>query len=296
MTATDTKPAPSRILQRPDAASPILVCAGPTGLAVRAGTVGELYGRTYTFDADTPVAFGEMKPGADYVITGGPTGEPVALIADTFNPVADGWFAGFHYAPGGNAAARAGGDSIPAINPYSLWDISFRPSCADPRGMALVEIDGGKRFWADIYLLGVTHAGTGASRFGAVIADGRSLAKLDYPTAVEIYAGHGKRLMTYDEFRAAAFGVTEKSSGDRDPKITGLDAARTSRFGLMQATGNMWIWGTDGDPDNPRPSIFGGSWRSGGDAGSRDAVLVDWAGLSNGLLSARGACDHMQPV
>src|SRR5690606_5365299 len=111
--------------------------------------------------------------------------------------------------------------------------------------------------------------------------------------AVKILADHGKRLPTYDEFRAAAYGVTEKSSAKSDPDVTDLDAARTSRFGLMQATGNLWIWGTDGDPDGPRPSLFGGSWFGGANAGSRCAALVYWPGYSRGDFSARGACDHL---
>ena len=57
--------------------------------------------------------------------------------------------AGFHYAPGGNATGyNTGGDTTPAINPFSIWDLKWRPACPDPRGMALVA----GRFWADIYL------------------------------------------------------------------------------------------------------------------------------------------------
>src|SRR5690606_36883420 len=109
----------------------------------------------------------------------------------------------------------------------------------------------------------------GTSRCGATIATGKTLDRLNYHDAVEILARYGKRMSTYDEARAGAYGVTERSSASALPKVTGLDAARTSATGLMQATGNVWGWITDGDPDDPRPSVFGGSWVDGSYAGSR---------------------------
>lgn len=42
-----------------------------------------------------------------------------------------------------------------------------------------------------------------------------------------------------------------------------------------------------------RPSIFGGRWNSGDNAGSRYANLDNWAENSNDNLSARGACDNL---
>jgi hypothetical protein len=169
--------------------------------------------------------------------------------------------------------------------------------------MALVEQDG-LRFWCDIYLLGTDHLAKGTSRFGMTIADGDDLPasidgkgkvkRCDFPAVQAIYAHHGKQLLTYDEFRAAAFGVMEKSAAEDEPETTGLDAARTSRFGIMQAIGNMWVWGTDGDPDEPRPSLFGGSWLYRSHAGSRYANLDDWPGDSGGNISARGRSDHLE--
>jgi hypothetical protein len=210
---------------------------------------------------------------------------------------------GFHFAPGGNAAARAGGDDVPAINSYSVWDLNFRPACPDPRGMTLVDT-GGRKFWCDIYLTAADHSDI-TSRFGVTIADGADLPNgtgtdgkkykaFDYPTAVAVLASHGKGLLSVEEFFAAAYGVTEKSSADENPKVSGLDAPRTSKFGLMQATGNMWVWGHDGDPDEPRASIFGGAWLNGGDAGSRFAYLGYWPGSSSDSLGARGRSDHLQ--
>lgn len=45
-----------------------------------------------------------------------------------------------------------------------------------------------------------------------------------------------------------------------------------------------------------RPSIFGGSWHNGSNAGSRYANLDNWDGNSDNNLSARGACDDPIPA
>jgi hypothetical protein len=222
-------------------------------------------------------------------------------------PLAADILGGFHFAPGSNAGARSGGDAVPAINPASIWDIAFRPTCPDPRGMAHVTGTGISPFWADIYLLAAEHL-AGTSRFGVTIADGDdppqkadgrggAYDRLDYATAEAVLAHHGKQMLSYDEFRAAATGVTERTAAGNDPVKTGLDAPRTSRFGLMQATGNLWQWGHDGDPDGPRASIFGGSWWYGAVAGSRHAYLAyPWPEYSDEGWGARGRSDHLQPA
>jgi hypothetical protein len=123
---------------------------------------------------------------------------------------------GFHYAPGGNAAARAGGDDVPAINPLSIWDIGFRPACPDPRGMAYVAgvpgSEGVAPFWVDLYLLNTDHFVKGTSAHGALIADGsrnkplieasgRVAPDLNYATAKAIMEGHGKQLLSFRRIR-----------------------------------------------------------------------------------------------
>jgi hypothetical protein len=295
---------PTAVAEKPprmvkaDASLPLLIVTGPSAIAIRAYSVAD--GRVFAEETRLPIAPDTLEPGVDYVVSiqGGEIVVEPLLAA----PIA-GHIAGFHFAPGGNAAARAGGDAVPAINPCSLWDLNFRPACDDPRGMALITSPTVKPFWCDIYLAGVDHLTRGTSTFGASIANGNNppiklrgdrCAKFDYATAVAVLAHHGKQPLALDEFFAAAYGVTEKTAAGSDPKITGLDAPRTSRFGLMQATGNVWVWGHDGDPDEPRASIFGGSWRNGGDAGSRYASVGYWPGLSVVNLGARGRCDHLQ--
>jgi len=242
-----------------------------------------------------------LVPGADYGVIVDAGGRPYIERLTTL-PIAAACLGGFHFAPGGNAADRSGGDIVPVVNRYSLWDINFRPACPDPRGMAVHEVAGIK-CWLDIYLLGKDHLADGTSRFGVTIADGNDppqnpaggyFAKLDYPTAAAVMKHHGKSLASVDELRAAAHGVTERSSASRDPKITGLDAARTGCRGLMQATGNLWAWCHDGDPDQPRASLFGGSWCNGDSAGSRYASVDFWPDYSDENIGARGRGDHLQ--
>lgn len=221
----------------------------------------------------------------------------------------DGAIGGFHFAPGGNAPARDGGDAVPAINPCSIWDLGFRPASADPRGMALVEGVPGSHlvpaFWSDIYLTAQHHL-EGTSRCGATIADGRNLPqkltgsgnfpKCDFETAKAVLAHHGKRLPSTIEFAALAYGVREKSASGKRQEQAGLEAPYTSRSGVMMATAQRWCWGHDGDPDMPRASHFGGSHWSVDDAGSRYALVDVWAGLSDGDIGLRGCSDHLAPA
>ena len=174
---------------------------------------------------------------------------------------------GFHYAPGGNATGyNTGGDTTPAINPFSIWDLKWRPACPDPRGMALVA----GRFWADIYLCGTDVGANGTSRNAVTIGDGSSPPKVpvmfggDGSTtygnftwfeAAELMASAGKTLLGYDEFVAAAYGTKEAVARGSDAVTTGLgtsnagssntDEKFTSRWGLMQVSGCMHQWGRE---------------------------------------------------
>jgi hypothetical protein len=282
------------ILIKSDASLPAFKAAGRATLVIRAGT--SIAGTK--FAKETPVHLpGDLEPGADYCIYLGDR-VPAAGKAGARDIV----IGGFHFAPGGNAQARGGGDTTPRINPCSIYDLNFRPACPDPRGMAFVEA---KNFWGDIYLCAADHLEGGTSQFGVTIADGRDLPqdpaggrfrKFDYASACAVMKHHGKGLMSPDEFAAGAYGVTENSAFDTRAAKTALDAARTSKWGWMQATGNKWVWGHDGNPESPRASLFGGAWFNGSRAGSRFAFLDTWPGVSRANLGARGRSDHLQPV
>jgi hypothetical protein len=260
MTATakklDTDIAPT--ITRPDPSRPVFVLSDPTKLVIVAGAVLSMGAARFAADADIVIDLPELRVGQDYdIVFYDDSSLAVIAARHTLGPDSA-VVGGFHYAPGGNAEARVGGSSEPGINPLSIWDAGFRPVCPDPRGMAYIAMLG---IWADIYLTNTDHVTLGTSRHGAPIADGyKSLPtkagggtfdKLDYAAAQAIAAHHDKRLMSFAEFAEAAFGVTEKSSDSDKAELTGLTAARTSKYGLIQATGQRWIWGTDGDPDEP---------------------------------------------
>jgi hypothetical protein len=296
--ATVKTEAATAFLVKPDPSSPAFKVIGKMEVAIKAGI--QFAGFTFAEDTIVPLPEGGLIVGNDYAVH--IAGETPLMVQANGIPSGVTLLGGFHFAPGGNAMARKGGDEVPAINPYSLWDLNFRPACPDPRGMARVDTLRSP-FWADIYLLGTDHM-NGTSRLGQIIADGNDtpvkpddedpFARLDYATAVAVMRHHGKGLLSFEEFAAATYGVTERTAIGKDPKKTKLDAERTSKFGLMQATGNMWVWGHDGDPDEPRASIFGGSWLDAGHAGSRFAGVDNWAGLSYEDLGARGRSDHLQ--
>ena len=214
--------------------------------------------------ADALLDTGSFVAGFDYAIHATTAGG--LLSSASFTPPAGGvLIGGFHYALGGNAtvfaatASNNGGDSTPQINPYSIWDLNFRPACSDPRGMALIA----GKFWMDIYLCNADHHLYGTSSAGKTIADGAGGTSLpmipttfggngstrygncDGFTSGEVLAAYGKSLPTLNDCHAAFVGVKEGTSIGSDPVTTKLDALRTSKWGIMQATGNMWHWTLD---------------------------------------------------
>ena len=322
-------------LLKADPSTPMFYKTGAGTISVKAGSVIGLNASTFTFSMDTAVQMPSLSAGTDYAVYMCSDGN---LHADAnfsyptgFSPATSRQIGGFHYAPGGNAAAQAGGDTTPAINPYSIWDLKFRPLAPDPRGMALIL----NRFWSDIYLCNITPEANGTSRYNMTIADGSSPPKkptafggdgnaaygsFTWWEAAEVMSAAGKQLLAYDEFAAAMYGTTEGSSGGTDPGSTILRAAYTSKFGIMLASGNTWVWGRDfsywpgsngaGWKDNAGArgqlylandqglvaALFGGDWDNGGNAGSRssDWIYYPWGSSSN--IGARGRCDHLRLV
>ncbi len=308
-------------------ADPSTVAFTKTGAGtaqIKAGTRVEVGGTTVTFASATSITMPALTAGTNYAIWV----KDDATIQATSNyssaPGAGNWrrIGGFHYAPGGNASGTSGGDTTPAINEYSFWDLKFRPACSDPRGMTLIA----DSFWADIYLLGVDHLTNGTSAYNVTIADGSSPPKI--PTkfggngssaygsmtwweANEVLRSWGKRPPAYDEFAALAYGTTEASSGGTDPGSTILRNAYTSKWGVMLATGNLWVWGanfgggaagaswaanTGGRGSTyqmENAAIFGGDWDSGSNSGSRSSYWNYSPTNSSIIVGARGVCDHL---
>ncbi len=277
-----------------------------------------------------------LTAGTDYAIWVKPDGALEATTNFTSPPVTNARkIGGFHYAPGGNAAAQAGGDTTPQINEYSFWDLNFRPACQDPRGMTLVA--GG--LWADIYLLGVDHYTNGTSKYNVTIADGSAPPKVpaafggngstDYANGTwwvmsEVGRAYGKRLPTYSEFAALAYGTTEAtSSGGTDVPTTGVNGTGatsgwqvfTSKWGVVQSSGCLYTWGDEfGGPyittaawqtntggrgstyNLSNAVLLGGYWVNGAVSGSRSSNWNNSPAFSLTYIGGRLVCDHLKIV
>ena len=332
---TDFSDLPAMSITKLDSSTPVLTKTGAATVSLKAGTSAKLpTGRAVYFPADTVVTMPALAAGTDYAVYVTPDGNVVASANFSapagYNAATILKIGGFHYANGGNATAQAGGDATAAINAYSLWDLKFKPACLDARGMTLVA----GAFWCDIYLTGTNPDVDGTSKFGATIADGSSPAKIpamfggngttDYGAfkwwhALEVGYSAGKQLLDYAEFCAAAYGTTEGTNvtGSADPGTTQRDANHTSRWGVMQATGNMYIWGR-GDALDPsaatafawsattesrgsiyqsggglKAPLFGGYWGDGSVCGSRSCVWSLAPSISAINFGARFRCDHL---
>ncbi len=302
------------------------VKTGNNTLSIKAGTSVSVAGRVQTFAAQTAVIVPALTSGTDYAIYVCADG---TLRADASFTSPNGYttensrkIGGFHYAPGGCATERAGGDNTPQINQYSLWDIKFRPNCPDPRGMKLVS----NTLWSDIYLTGVDHHVNGTSKYNVAIADGASPPKvpeffggngiLAYPSftwweAAEVAVSHGKRLPTYSEFSALAYGATEAASVGSDPVSTIWQPTTVSKWGANQAVGVMWCWGdefgggaaaaayvanTGGRGSTfqmENAVIFGGNWNNAATSGSRASFWSYSPTHSNNSIGLRCVSDHI---
>ena len=281
-------------------------------------------GSQISFTSDTNITMPSLTAGTDYAIWAKTDGTLEATSNHTSPPTANARkVGGFHYAAGGNATGTSGGNTTAQINEYSIWDLKFRPVATDPRGMALVA--GG--FWMDIYLTGVDAITNGSSKYNVTIADGSSPPKISslfggngsttygsytWFEAAELASSFQKRLPTQREFMAAGYGTTEASAIGSDQGSTVLNAAYTSKWGIIQSTGVMWIWGDDrGGPyagaswnantegrgseyNAPNAVLLGGVWSSGAHCGSRCSFWSDAASLSNNGVGSRFACDHLQ--
>jgi len=307
-------------------ANPSVVAWTKTG-AFSVSTAMDLYvelgGVMAVIGSGTVVSMPTPVTGTDYAIWCSTTGALSATSNFTTPPSTGAKkLGGFHYAPGGNATGRTGGDTTPAINAYSFWDLNFKPECPDARGMTLVA----NSFWADIYLLGVDHITNGTSKYNVTIADGASPPKvpvafggdgtttytsLNWWESAEVMRSYGKRMPTYSEFAALAFGTTEAASFGTDPVNTILREAYTSKWGVMLSSGNMWIWGDEfgggaaaagwiantvgrgSTYQMENAALFGASWDLGSFSGSRASAWDFSATFSLNSIGARGACDHL---
>jgi len=333
------------LFYKSDFGSVVFTKTGAGTADIKAGTKVTVGSSVVTYATATAITMPTLTAGTDYFIYSTASGaEAVAATgvwpsAVASPPASSRLIGGFHYAAGGNAAAQAGGDTTAAINEYSLWDLKWRPSAPDPRGMTLVS----NSFWADIYLLNRDPQTYGTSKNNQPIADGATASTTTaiVPTAfggngstryatqswwntAECLSAFGKRLPRYSEFGSLAYGTTENQSRGNDPVNTGLgtsntgssntDEEFTSRWGVIQASGVMYVWGNEfgggnaaaswADINGGRGKVYqqenavflGGAWYGTVDSGSRTSRWTDSPSLSDSVIGGRGVCDHLRLV
>ena len=285
----------------------------------------EVNGSVLEIDSGTAVTMPSLTVGTDYAIWATPAGGFEADASFTTPPTANSRLVGgFHYAPGGRAtlALNAGdGGTTAQIMETSFYDLKWRPSVVDPRGLALV---GDGSLWAGMYHMSANHLTGPVHKYNVdPCRDGNPPQNLNgsgnFPDAspantIEALSFHGFRAPNFWEFQLLAFGVNEERSiGGSGPGLTGDVSDRgkdqqTSAWGVFDATGVLTHWGNDTilSPDDqtlPNPSRggifryskfarFGGGWFNGAGSGSRS---VNTFGATNSALSGglRGVCDHL---
>ena len=117
------------------------------------------------------------------------------------------------------------------------------------------------------------------------------------------------------------YGTTEATqSGGTDVPTTGVTGTGatsawnvfTSKWGVVQATGCMWIWGLDrggaygtvgwdantegrgSEYNAPNALLLGGGWGHGASCGSRCSGWYGVASRSSNSLGSRFSADHIQ--
>jgi hypothetical protein len=310
------------LFNKSDAGSVAFTKTGVGTVSVKAGTSVEVLGSLITFATDTAVTMPSLTAGTDYYIYVTTAGVISAVAATgtwptpvASPPASSRLIGGFHYSPGGNAAARAGGNTTAQVNEFSLWDLKWKPAALDPRGMTLVNT----HFWSDIYLLNTSHATVGTSSNDQTIYDTNT-----WWNSVEVLGLYGKRPPRYREFADLAFGTTEAVSRGNDPVTTGIattnagssqaDQVFTSKFGVIQSSGCLFVWGdefgggtgtaaytanTGGRGSTyllENAALFGGAWYEAATSGSRSSAWLHSPTLTSNGVGARGVCDHLTLV
>lgn len=222
--------------------------------------------------------------GTDYYIylcdIGGTNDETFVISANSTYP--DGYGAdnsrkigGFHYGKcrSANAAlepvnasgvARGTGwvsTVYDGIVPRSVWTLAHRPKC-EPEGM--VYLGGG--LWVDIYLSSDDGAGGLLSAYNKAPMTGTEGA--NWYTFVERALASGKKLLTYDEFCAAAKGSPQglansntnawSATTNTGRNNTGLVDYAVSSIGCRDCVGNVWEW-TRSLSHRGQPQVLTGS-------------------------------------
>lgn len=313
----------------------------PSGFKVGVGSQVFKLATDYTLTLASNLLVPETKTaGTDYYVYAKANG--TFYISSNKNITTDRLIGGFHYGLVGESEAATGNKTeadmvkIRGINAYSFWDLKYRP-VANSEGMVCI----GKK-WYDIYLLNSEHIANGTSKAGLFIAGGEAATgraipkipleyggngtitygKFTWFQACEIAKAHGKELISYAEFPTIAYGVLECVSSSTNGYETVAGKIEhypylTSKYGIEQATGVQWIWGSDlangyGTTDfawkdnadgrgqiystsnSPTAVVLGGNRGDGVNTGSRASNWAHYVWNSSWNFGCRFACDHLE--
>lgn len=263
---------------------PAIKKASYNTVAISAGvTVSGAGGTTISFSTDTVATnTTALVVGSNYRVYVTPAGVPMTAISNgTALPASipgdSVLIGGFHYGAvaqgttvssgqftavgSGMIWAQSNVNTLIGINEFSIWDQYYRPKCK-PEGMTCVKSgDGRGLFWFDIYLTNTNPYALFSSMYDSDICSGTvppikpsafggdgstKYGTLNWFNASEVAIACGKRLPSFQEFSASAFGVTEGISiggSNVTPPKTGRTAGYTSKWGGEQMTGHVWVWG-----------------------------------------------------
>lgn len=253
-------------IYRADMANSAFKAVGNT-IVLRAGAQIEFNGLLVAPTADQAITIPTPQGGKDYCICIHLTGVIQAYQYPDNRPAGSVIIGGYHVLPGDPATGLdTGGGWTPTLLSWSIWDLSFRPKCQDPRGMTRIA-NTGKGM--DIYFQGNSSCADGVSRNNDPILHGTNppLIPADYGgngtakygvttwwVANEHLAQFGKQIPSYALLCLAAFGTNEQDGRGVHPINTGLltdghagssDPNFTSKFGLIQSTGCLWHYCAD---------------------------------------------------
>ena len=330
---------------KPNINTPLFIKVSASSIKIPSGFQITVNGNSFKLSTDYTLTLasnlvGSTKTaGTDYFVYAKQDGS--FYISANESITTDRLIGGFHYGLVGESEAVTGNKlevdmvKIRGINAYSFWDLKYRP-VANPKGM--VNIGG---VWYDIYLLNSEHITNGTSKAGLLIAGGVALngrgipkipleyggnntinyGKFTWFQACEVAKAHNKRLISYAEFPTIAYGVLEGASSSLNGYETVAGEIEhysnlTSKYGIEQATGVQWVWGSDlanahGTTDwawkdnadgrgqiystssSPTVVVLGGDRGNGVNSGSRasDWRYYVWASIWG--VGCRFACDHL---
>jgi hypothetical protein len=251
------------IIYRQNAKEPAFKKGAGNTILLRADVQIEAGGVLYAPTGDQAVTLPTLVAGTDYRIILKSDGFLEAITYSDAVPSGAFVLGGFHHLIGSPAAGLdSGGGWTPTLLEWSIWDIGFRPKC-DPRGMTRV---GNAGFWVDIYFQGDSSNADGVSRNNDTILTGANppvipadyggngvskFSTMNWWESSEHLRQWGKRLPSYEEMCLAGFGANDGDGRGAHPVKTGFatnntppnsDPNFTSKFGLIQATGVLWIW------------------------------------------------------